>query len=339
MPNEERPTSTLADVARVAGVHVSTASRILHAPGRGRPPASPETAERVRRAAAELNYRRDPTAVRLRTGRGHEMAVVVPRLSDLVLATMYEGIQERAQELGYTTYVSNSHDDQALRAELSESALRRRVDGLIFGDAHLDPAFFDTLDRRSIKFVLVNRRCAAYPSVTCNDFLGGAQVAEHFVSLGHRAVAVIGGWPWASTSADRCAGFVERMSALGIEVPESHIIQNGFDAEAGMQAGRKLLQQKRGRPTAVFAVNDFTAIGLMGAIRAAGLQIGRDVAVAGYNDTPLAAVLPLPLTSVRSPMLQIGRQAASHLAALLAGQSVESVTFDPELVVRESSAT
>lgn len=334
--DQEKPPATLAEVAATAQVHVSTASRVLHSAEDGRRAASPKTAERIRRVALELNYQRDPTALRLRTGHSLEIAVIVPRLSDLVLATMYEGIQERAAANGYTTYVSNSRDDQQLRGQLTEAALSRRVDGLIFGDATLDSSFLDGLRERSVPTVLVNRRSGNHISATCDDFRGGQLVADHFAAQGHQRTAIIGGSPWASTSADRCAGFVAQMRHHGYPVLPGDIIQNGFDAEAGMAATSQLLKESSA-PTAIFAVNDFTAIGAMGAIRSAGLRIAEDVAVAGFNDTSLAALLPIPLTSVRSPMRLIGQTAADLLLRLLRGESVESAAFEPELMVRESS--
>lgn len=339
MLDAERPQATLAEVAKAAEVHISTASRVLHsAGGDGRRAASPKTAERIRQVARELGYQRDPTALRLRTGRSREIAVIVPRLSDLVLATMYEGIQQQAAQEGYTTYVSNSQDDQQLREQLTEAALSRRVDGFIYGDATLDSAFLDGLRERSVPVVLVSRRSGDHISSTCDDRRGGELVAEHFVSLGHENCAIVGGRPWASTSADRCAGFVERMAELGHPVPPERIIQNGFDAEAGTEATLQLLKHSStAAPTAIFAVNDFTAIGAMGAVRSCGLEIGQDIAVAGYNDTPLAAVLPLPLTSVRSPMCEIGRAASALLIRMLNGEPVESVMFEPQLMVREST--
>lgn len=329
--------ATLEEVARTAGVHLSTASRVLHSSeSEARRAASSATAERIRSVAAALNYQRDPTAARLRTGRSMEIAVIVPRLADLVLATMYDGIQDGALDLGYTTYVSNSHDDPELREQLTERALARRVDGLIYGDANLDPTYLRGLRNNGHQLVLVNRRSGDLPFATCDDTLGGKLVADHFLALGHRRVAVVGGHEWASTSFDRSSGFRNRMAELGHPVSDDMVIQNGFQAEMGYAATAELLQRSQ-PPTAVFAVNDFNAIGAMGAVRAQGLSIGIDVAVAGFNDTPLASVLPIPLTSVRSPMLKIGRAAVEMLVAILNGDQPNSVAFEPQLIPREST--
>jgi LacI family transcriptional regulator len=326
---------TLRDVARAAGVSVPTVSRVLHPRPGGRPAASIANADRIREIARKLNYVPDIAASSLRTGVNRDLAVIVPRLSDLVLATIYEGIQERAGESGYTTFVANSRDEADLRRELTANAIDRRVAGLIFGDATISPAFLNSLAGNGTPFVTVSRRSGAHPGAWLDDRLGGALVADHLYALGHTEVAVIGGTNFSSTGVDRATGFLERMAEHGVEVgPERHIV-SGFDAAAGEKAMSALLGSGSA-PTAVFAVNDFTAIGAMGAARSRGLVIGDDVAIAGYNDTSLAAYLPVPLTTVRSPMHKMGR-AADLMIRTIDGAEAESVTFEPTLVERAST--
>jgi LacI family transcriptional regulator len=148
---------------------------------------------------------------------------------------------------------------------------------------------------------------------------------------------VIAGEPYASTAVDRTGGFVDRWHALGGELPDGSIVWSRFDTQGGREAAEKILSA-RSAPTAIFAVNDFAAIGAMGALRSHGMIVGQDCAVVGYNDTSLAAELPIPLSSVRSPMAEIGRQAVGLLEGVLRGEAVESVRLEPSLQVRESSA-
>lgn len=318
-------------------MHLSTASRVLHSTGaESRRAAGPQTADRIRQVARELNYMRDPAARQLRTRRSSQLAVLVPRLSDLVLATIYEGIQGRAIERGYTTYVANTQDQDELRMRLTDVALARRSDGLIFGDASLDHTFLDELRGRGVPVVLVSRRSGDHISATCDDVAGGALVADHLAGLGHQRLAVIGGVPWASTAVDRIEGFIGRLGELGREVATDLRVQNGFDARSGYAAALRCLERPD-PPSAIFAVNDFAALGAMGAAHSLGLQVGRDVAIAGYNDTSLAEVAPLPLTSVRSPMRDMGTAAADLMIDLIEGVAVESVVLAPELVPREST--
>ncbi|MEV0659851.1 LacI family DNA-binding transcriptional regulator [Actinomadura luteofluorescens] len=335
--NDRRRPATLRTIAEAAGVDVSTVSRVLNgSPDDAQRAASRETAEEIRRWAARLDYRPNPHATSLRTQRSNLVGVLVPRLSDLVLATIYEGIEDAAARHGLTTFVMNSHDRPEQQRARTELALSRHVDGLVFGDAHTGAAFLDEIAERRVPFVLVSRHAGGHPSVTCDDRLGGRLIADHLLALGHRRVGVIAGEPFASTGADRTAGFVDRYREAGFPVPGSHVVHSGFDAAGGRAATERLLRHDP-RPTALFAVNDFAAIGALGVLRDQGLRPGKDVAVAGYNDTPLAAELPIPLTSVRSPMHEMGARALDLLVELLAGRTPPSERLPPSLVIRSST--
>lgn len=332
-------TVTLKDLANELGIHPSTVSRILHSGSDvARGAASVETAERVRDLARKRGYSPNPQAAGLRTRRTRLMGVIVPRLSDLVLAIMYEGIEEAAAELGYSTFVMNSRDDPEEQRRKTDTMLARRVDGLIIGDAHLDGSQLRELTARKVPFVLVNRRVPGYPAATCDDVLGGQLAADHLWGKGHRDVAVIAGEPYASTAVDRTAGFVDRWQYLGGNIPQAAVVWSRFDTAGGREAAETILTGPSPYPTALFAVNDFAAIGAMGALRSHGLTVGRDVAVVGFNDTSLASELPVPLSSIRSPMLDIGRTAMQLLKRVLDGEQVEPVLLKPTLCVRESSA-
>lgn len=329
---------TLKDLAQQLGIHPSTVSRVLHSdPESARGAASEATARRIRELAAELGYSPDPQASGLRTRRTRLLGVVVPRLSDLVLALMYEGVEAEAATIGYSSFVTNSRDDVDEQRRKVELMLARRVDGLIIGDRHLDvDVVLSDLRRRAVPFVLMNRRHPEIPSSTCDDTLGGELVAEHLWDKGHRDVCVIAGEPYATTGVDRTAGFVQRWRELGGEIGDGDIVLSRFDTQGGREAAEKILVSGR-RPSALFAVNDFAAIGAMGALRSYGLTVGRDCAVVGFNDTSLAAELPIPLSSVRSPMFEIGQTAVRLLRAVMHGEPAESARLTPTLQIRESS--
>ncbi|MEV0390111.1 substrate-binding domain-containing protein [Nonomuraea sp. NPDC050643] len=328
---------TLQMIADQLGLHVSTVSRVLHAkPGEGLRAASSPTVERVRRLADELGYQRNPHAMSLRTQRSNLIGVLVPRLSDVVLATIYEGVEEAAAEHGLSTFVANTRDIPEEQRARTEMVLARRVDGIIFGDAHSDSGFLDEVAARGVPFVLVNRQAAGHVSVVCDDYLGGRMVAEHLLGLGHEDVAVVAGEPYASTGINRTGGFADRFREAGLPIPEHRIVHSRFDARGGREGTERVL--KAGPlPSALFVVNDFGAIGALGALRDHGLRVGVDLAVVGFNDTPLVAELPVPLTTVRSPMHEMGRRGLRKLVRVLEGRRAETELLRPELVVRASS--
>lgn len=329
--------ATLRTVAELAGVHVSTVSRVLNGTtGTGVRMAGRETADRIRRIAEEVGYTPNPHATGLRTQRSNLVGVLVPRLVDIVLATVYEGIEEACASSGFSAFVANTGDDPVARRQRTEMVLARRVDGMIFGDAHIDGRFLNEVAGRGVPFVLVSRRADSHPSVTCDDYRGGQLAAEHLLQLGHRRVAVIAGEPYASTGIDRTAGFRDTYAAAGIKVPPSRVVHSRFDTGGGREAMRRLLAG-RTRPTAVFAVNDFAAIGAIGASCDAGLTVGTDIAVIGFNDVPLAGSLPVGLSTIRSPMHEMGVRAVRALMKRLAGEEVESERLPPALVARAST--
>lgn len=337
MPASPHRRATLKDIAEAADVSVTTASRALHGATGGARAPSADTTARVRAAADRLGYSRDQLASGLRTRRSRLLGMLVPRLSDYVLATIYEGVEEAARLAGYRTVVANTYDDPDEQRARAEVMLDHRVEGLIIGDASGRGDLLAELERRDVPFVLVSRRTGSYPAVTGDDLAGGRLVAEHLLDRGHSRVAVLAGEPYASTGSERTAGFLERWAAAGRTVPANRVVHGPFDAAGGRQAMQRVLDSPGPLPTAVFAVNDFAAIGAMGALRDAGLRVGRDVALVGYNDVSLAAELPIPLSTVATPNIEMGRGGVELLVEILDGGRPDPVLLPPRLRVRASS--
>jgi LacI family transcriptional regulator len=325
----------MREVAQKVGVNKSTVSRVLS--GKSPTGASPETADAIRKAARELGYFVDPWAASLRTQRTHTIGVLLPRLTDAVLAMIYEAIDDVATDAGYQLLVASTGDDaeeQRRRVQLLEG---RRVDGLVITTARVnDEKYLNHLRDRGIRFVLANRAVGRHPVARGDDHGGGLQATRHLLAAGHRRIGIIAGAPYARTSADRTQGYREALAESDIDVDPRLIVESGPHLDDGIHGARRLLAVDPA-PTASFAVNDQIAVGAMAAIRDAGLQIGSEVAVVGYNDTPLSSRLPIPLSSVHHPVDSIGRMAMRSLLALLDGQEASSVTLPVHLTVRASS--
>ncbi|PWC22790.1 LacI family transcriptional regulator [Brenneria roseae subsp. roseae] len=334
----KRP-ATLRSIAEQLNVHVSTVSRILNGDtARIASVASKETIERIRELAASLGYQPNPHAISLKTRHSREIAVLVPQLSDIVLANIYEGIDAAACDYGYTAFVANTLDRPERQRQLAEKALARNVEGLIISDAHCTPEedFIGELEKQRIPLVLVSRRKGELCSVTSNDGEGGRMAAQHLFEQGHTRVGIIAGQAHSSNALERVTHFLDYYRERGITILPHNIIHGPFDAATGFAIGETLLAQPE-RPTAIFAVNDFLAIGLFGAMRNRGLIPGQDIAVVGYNDTPLAAHLQIPLTSISTCMYEQGYLAVETLLRRIAGESVESYRFPAVMTIRASS--
>lgn len=324
---------TLVTVARHAGVHVSTASRALSDNPSG---VGADTARRVRELAEALGYQRDVRAAGLRTGTSRLVGVLVPRLTDLGLATIYDSIDLAASEAGYGTVVANTRDDARHRKIRIDAMLSRGIDGIIIGDSHLGDMAADELQQRGVPYVLVMRRLEGHPSVTTDDYRGGQLAAEHLLQRGHRRVGVVAGDQLASTGRERTLGFISTFEVAGFPLADGYVVDSEFSTNAGLHAG-SVLMNLADPPTAIFAVHDLIALGVMGAIRDAGLELGTEVALVGYNDLDLAATLPVPLTSISSDLSRMGRLSFDLLMNAINGESVESMLLDPLLVPRATT--
>ncbi|MCZ4080444.1 substrate-binding domain-containing protein [Rhodococcus sp. H36-A4] len=329
-------TVTLKTVAQAAGVHISTVSRALRRVAVDHRGASVGDLK-LFQLAQDMGYVPNPNAASLTTKKSTAFGVLVPRLTDVVLSAMYDAIEETANRAGYETFVANTHDDPVQQRRRIDLLLGRNVDGLIFGDARLDSANLDDLARRGVKFVLISRRYPGMISATCDDFRGGWLAGEHLARLGHTRVGIVSGPSWASTGIDRLQGCVAALVDAGVDVPDEYIREEGFDPAAGRRGAEALLALPE-PPTAIFATNDFSAIGVLGVLREHSLLPGRDIGVVGYNDISICAELTVPLTTIRSPHREIGVRATEMLLAVTHGLPVSSVALSPDLIVRQSTS-
>lgn len=338
MPNQSRP-ATLKSMAAELGLHVSTVSRVLNGDPTGvERAASAEVVARIRTLATELEYRPNTQASNLKLRKSQEICVLMPRLTDLVMATIYDSIDSTAEQAGYLTFVSNTDDQQPRQRARAEHALRRSVAGLIVGDSHLGKTqpLLDLLSRKHIPYVLVSRQITGHLAAASDDELGGWLAAQHLYQLGYRDVAILAGERHASTGADRTRGFIRYYREQGLTLRPEWTLHGPFDSRTGHQQGEFLLGLNP-HPQAFFAVNDFLAIGLMGAARDKGLMPGKDIAVVGFNDIPLANELIVPLTSVRLQLADMGKHAVELLLKRINGEPAESIILAPQLQVRASS--
>lgn len=323
---------TLKDVAAASGVSISTASRALDERTTSRSAA----AAHVRKVAEELGYRRNSFASSLRRGETRTLGVLVPRLSDTVMALMFEELERAASSRGYFAMVATSGDDPDDERRGAETLLDRNVDGLILATARLDDRLPLFLRERRVPHALVLRTDGVSPSALGDDEVGGYLAVRHLIDLGHRDIAVVTGPSFTSTGTARLAGARKAMDEAGITPPASWLVAAGYGIENGFAAGEALLAAAtEKRPSAVFAANDNTALGIVAAAHRHGLRIGTDLALVGYNDTPLSARLPTPLTSVRVPLDQIARTAIDLI--IDPGQEPRIRKSIPTLIPRESS--
>lgn len=323
---------TLKEVADAAGVSTSTVSRVLDD---RIPPSRSATAERVRAVADQLGYRRNTFASSLRRGQTTTIGVLVPRLSDTVMALMFEAISRAATRLGYFTVVATTGDDPNDESTAAHTLLSRNVDGLIIASSLWEDPLPRELRDKGVPHALVLRTDGISPSSIGDDETGGYLATRHLIDLGHTDIAILSGPLFTSTATGRLAGARRALQEADIPAKPDWVIETTFGIDSGVEAGHQLFSSAH-RPTAVFAANDNLALGVMAAAHQHHLAVGDDIALVGYNDIPLAHQLPVPLTSVRTPFDQI---AATALDLMLAPGHIEKPIRRalPSLIPRQSS--
>lgn len=324
--------ATIKDVARAAGVSVATVSRALN----GAENVLPHTRQRILDIAQELRYAPSGAARSLITRRTDTVGALLPDLHGEFFSELIRGIDQAARARGLHLLLSSSHDDAA-EAAAALRAMNGRVDGLIVMSPHADDDFLSRNLPHTLPAVLLNSGVMrpTQPVFAVDNFGGAREMTEHLVHTGSRRIAFLGG-PVANFEAR------ERERGYRAGLPQGAapwLLDGDFSEAAGQRAAAQLLAlPKAERPDAVFAANDIMAIGLLGALQAAGVQVPQDIALAGFDDIPVARYVSPALTTMRVPIAAMGAQALDALALALDRDAVDaSVTVMPvQLIVRRS---
>ena len=323
------PDATIRDVARRAQVSVATVSRALN----GFENVSEQARERIAEAVSELGYVPHAGARSLSLARTNAIGVVLPDLHGEFFSEIVRGMDREASRRGYLLLLSNLHSGRE-QATLALKAMRGRVDGLIVMAPHLGADDLAAALPNGFPSILINTRGAAgcFASIHVDNGAGARAVVDHFVAHGRKRLVHIAGPAGNIDAQERAAAFESAASAHGVEW---EIVRGDFEEQSGEAAISALLAAGH-RFDAVFAANDNMAIGTLHAIHSAGLRIPEDVAVAGFDDIPLAR--HLRLTTVRVRIAELGERAFVRvLEALEGGDNAGDELHAPELLVRNTT--
>jgi DNA-binding LacI/PurR family transcriptional regulator len=324
---------TLEDVAARAGVSRALVSLVL----RGSTRVSAESRRKVNAAAAALGYRPNAMARNLASRRTRTVGLLLNDLHNPWFAEVSEGVQRVAGENGYRVLIGSGNGRLKGEEDALESFLELRADGIVLAGPRLRAGAVATATEE-VPIVAVGRsmRTRRVDTVVNDDRLGAMLVVRHLVELGHRAIAHIDGGGGAGARSRR-RGYEEAMHELGL-ADEIRVFHGDFTDVAGVQAAHRLLQSGD-VPTAVFAANDLAAAGVLDRLEDEGLRIPEDVSLVGYDNTFLAALHHMSLTTVDQPREEMGRLAMAALLERLEGGRTRPVrhVVAPSLVVRRTS--
>lgn len=330
---------SVRDVAERAGVSVGTVSNVMNHPEK----VSAAAVARVTAAIDELGFIRNDAARQLRDGRSKTIGLVVLDVRNPFFTDVARGAEDKAADAGLTVTLGNSDENTDRESTYLDLFEQQRVHGVLISP------FADITDRlrrlrqRGIPAVLVDRTSSdlSFSSVSVDDLAGGRLAASHLIEIGRRRLAFVGG-PAIRQVADRLEGARQAVS----EHPDATlevIPTDALSVLAGRSAGHEILARPAvERPDAVFAANDLVAMGVLQALmmQGKGVRVPEEIALIGYDDIDFASAAVVPLSSIRQPSALIGQTAVEILLeeAAAPGTDPRQVVFQPELVVRASTA-
>jgi DNA-binding LacI/PurR family transcriptional regulator len=334
---------TIKDIARQAGVTHTTVSRALH----GSSLISLETTQHIRKIAAELGYQPSAAARSLKTNRSQVLGVIVSQIADPFFSEILQGIDEVAQQGGYSLFIAASQHSLAREVAIVKTLREHRVDGVIICSTSFSPDQARILQEQTRPIVVINNQAAGiyHYSIYHDDVEGSRQITRHLISLGHRRIAYLGNALAGRTTVDRLAGFAQEMEAACLPILPEYVHQVPGSGPADSQAAIGHFMALAKPPTAIMCYNDMLAIGLLHYLQQAGLRVPQDCSVTGFDNIVFSAYTHPPLTTFDQPKRFIGAEAASLMLALLQAAPADPAPNEPkirllqgQLLVRESTA-
>ncbi len=326
------------DLAQRLGVSVTTVSRALqdhHSIGR-------KTKDSVKKLADELGYQRNSMAAALRKKKSNTIGVIVPQIARPFISSMISGIEQVANEAGFSVLISQSSDLYQKEVKHASSLYSSDVDGLIVSLAmetqnydHFSP-FLD----HDVPVVMVDRvtEKLEVDKVIINNFSAAFQATEHLIASGYRRIAHMGGAAHRNIYRERKKGYLAALQKHGLVTEEALITDTILSIDAGIESTRRLMNLAN-PPDAIFAANDTTAVQSILYLQELGIDVPQEVGVVGFNNDPISVIVQPNLTTVSHPADEMGIAAAKQLVDKIDGErrGIETITIETELIVRDSS--
>ena len=325
--------ASIKDVAAQAGVSVATVSRVLNA----HPSVRPETRDRVLAAMAKLCYRPNAVARSLRTDQTKTLGLVISDVLNPFFTELARAVEDEARRSGYSVIIGNADEQPDLQDHHVATLLDRRIDGLLVSPtSSVSPLILDAI-RSGTAVVFVDRWLAGVdvPVVRAEGRSAIHDLVAHARALGHERLAIIAGPPATTTGRERIAAFREALEKQGIDLPPEYAGHGDFQAASGRAIAARFLDLPS-PPSFIFAADNLMALGAMQEIRARGLRVPGDVALAAFDDIPWFVHTDPPITAIAQPTAALGHAAVQALVDLVEGRTARSVTLSARLVVRRS---
>lgn len=329
--------STIADVARRAGVSKMTVSRVINDSGY----ISQETRERVEQAISELGYIPNALARSLRFKQTRTIALILTDITNPFFTTLARGVEDVASEQGFSVIFCNTDESEKEEAEYINVLLQKQVDGLLLVPTSSTEDAIAPIREQGLPFVLLDRYVPGtrLDSVRGDSIHGAYALMQHLLDLGHRRIAVLSGPAEVTTSVDRVEGVRRAAHDAGLELDLSQVYYGPFSLEGGYAMATQALAAEP-RPTAIYAMNNFIAMSALRVAREIGLRVPEDLSVVTFDDLPAAFVAEPFLTVAEQPAYEMGQQATALLLDRLSSKGPTEpmeIILPTRLIVRKSS--
>jgi LacI family repressor for deo operon, udp, cdd, tsx, nupC, and nupG len=321
----------MRDLADHLGLSVATVSRAMNDPER----VAPDKRKRIEDAIALLNYRPNVVARSLRRRESRTAFIIFPDLSPFFL-DVFKGAEQAADEIGYTVLMGHCDRKSEREHMFLDQALSGRADGVVLVKSS-DSAQLASLTRvPPLVAMMEGIEGGHFPKVGIDNRHGAMTATEHLISLGHTRIAHISGPPGEMAKL-RAEGFRAAIEAANLDERYCYVAPGDFTIAGGDAAMARLLT-RHPQPTAVFAANDEMAVGALQAIKRAGLRIGIDISVIGFDDQRMASLYQPQLTTIHVPMVELGYRAMMMLRRVIQQQDdIEDVELPTRLIVRDTT--
>ncbi len=325
---------TIKELATELNMSTTTVSRVLTGQEK-KYRISDKTAQIVRDKIDALGFAPNQIARNLRLQKTNTIGLVIPDISNQFFANLARAIEEELRKRGKMVLLCDTKDSTSLEEQSLELLMARKVDGLLV--APVGNHWEHLSKHANVPIVLIDRHFEEdrFPYVSTDNYDGAYQATNYLIAQGHRNIACIQGIPGTSANHGRVSGFKAALKENQLIMDDSLIVGDDYSVENGYTSTQSLLQREP-RPTAIFAMNNQIAIGVLKATGESHVQVPEDISLVSFDEQTYFELLSPPLTSVKQPMMEIGKKSVDLLFQRLEGKEVQSCELKPELILRSS---
>jgi len=313
-------TISIKELAEQLNLSVTTVSRVLNGKAR-QYRIKEETEKQVKTTAAELNYAPNQFARSLKLAKSETIGVIVPDISNPFFAEIFKNIERELKKHGYAVFVGDSNDNTEEEIKLIHHFVARKVDGLVMAPVGVSSEHLNKIFRSGLPLVLVDRtfKKETLPTVTSDNYQGSYLAATELLKNGHRKIALIQGLKQSQPNTDRINGFIDAMKEWNNPEQNYSIVGNSFTIDNGFEQTHRLLNSKK-KPTAIFALSNLIALGVLKGVAHNGLNIPDDISLISFDEQAYSAFLNTPMTTIEQNKEEMGRRAVQMLLAQINGK-------------------